>query len=335
MRPTVAIARSARRAHLVGLFGALIALNVSAWVWALEVFQAYPTLIGLAVLAYSFGLRHAIDADHIAAIDNVTRKLMQEGERPASTGLYFSLGHSTVVIVASIALASLTSATRTHLQGLKDRMSLIGTAVSVAFLLAIAITNAVALRDAVRGLPQGRNPSLPGGLLARILQPLFRLVSRSWHMYVLGLLFALGFDTVTEIGVLGIAATQAARGLALVSILIFPLLFTAAMSLVDTLDSTLMVGVYGWALLDPARRRRYNITMIAISVLIAILVASVEGLGLIASHMSARGAPWSTLVALNEHLVILGSLIIALFVACWLAAVAVQRIQARNIRGSL
>lgn len=206
-----------------------------------------------ALLAWVFGLRHAVDADYIAAIDNVVRKLMQEGQRPVAVGFFFSLGHSTIVVLASVAVAAVAASMQDRLEATKAIGGVIGTAVSAAFLLAIAVANLVILRGVWSAFRETRrtrrldetqlNVLLAGrGFLTRLFRPLFRSISRSWHMYPLGFLFGLGFDTATKIGLLGIAATEAAHGLPLWQILVFPALFTAGMPLVDTADSALMVG---------------------------------------------------------------------------------------------
>src|SRR6185312_11421242 len=239
-----------------------------------------------ALLAYSFGLRHAVDADHIAAIDNVTRKLMQEGRRPIAVGFYFSLGHSTVVALATAAVAATASALQTRFEGFREVGGVIGTGVSALFLLAIAAINIVVLaavwrtfRAVRRGAPLVEEDLeiflSRRGILGRIFRPLFRLVGKSWHMYPLGFLFGLGFDTATEISLLGIAAAEASHGLPIWTILVFPALFTAGMSLVDTTDSVLMLGAYGWAFVKPIRKLYYNMTITLASVVVALAVGGV------------------------------------------------------------
>ncbi|MBV8652334.1 MAG: HoxN/HupN/NixA family nickel/cobalt transporter, partial [Alphaproteobacteria bacterium] len=260
------------RGRVAGLYAVLALANIAVWAWALITFREVPVLLGTALLAYSFGLRHAVDADHIAAIDNVTRKLMQEGKRPIAVGFYFSLGHSTVVVLLTAVIAATTYALQGQFEALKDIGGLIGTGVSALFLFAIAIVNLFVLvavwrsfRAVRRGEPlieEDLNAFLAQrGLLGRLFRPLFRLIARSWHMYPLGFLFGLGFDTATEIGLLGIAGAEAARGLSAWSILIFPALFTAGMSLIDTSDSILMLGAYGWAFVKPIRKLYYNLTI--------------------------------------------------------------------------
>jgi high-affinity nickel-transport protein len=315
-----------------------LALNGLAWAWAVAAFHSYPLLLGIALLAYSLGLRHGVDADHIAAIDNVTRKLMHAGQRPVSVGLYFSLGHCTVVLMASIILAATASAMNGRLQQLRDIGSVVGTLVSALFLFAIALMNVLVLVSLCRVLlrvrdggayPDEQLDPLPRGcgLLTRMFRPLFRLITRSWHMYPLGLLFGLGFDTATEIAVLGISATQAAKGLPLWSILVFPVLFTAGMSLIDTVDGTLMLGAYGWAFIQPIRKLYYNLTITFISVAIAIWIGSVEVLGLWAGNMSHGRPSWDVVSALNGNLGTLGFIIIGVFMLCWLISITVYRMK--------
>src|SRR6516164_9332606 len=217
------------RNRIIGIYGLLAAGNIGAWIWAIIVLPDKPILLGTAFLAYTFGLRHAVDADHIAAIDNVTRKLMQEGKRPIAIGFFFSLGHSTVVIAAAILIAITASSLQQSFPGLIEAGGLVGTSVSVIFLFAIAMINLVVLvgvfrvfRRAKRGEYYGEEEPnvfvVQRGLLSRLFRPLFRLISRSWHMYPLGLLFGLGFDTATEIGLLGISAAEASQGLSIWSI---------------------------------------------------------------------------------------------------------------------
>jgi high-affinity nickel-transport protein len=243
---------------VIGLYTPLIAVNLLVWVWAFAAFHSYPLLLATALIAYGLGLRRAVDADHIAAIDNITRKLMQEGKRPITVGLFFSLGHSTVVFAASLVIALTASSLQQRFPGLIEVGGVVGTLISAFFLIGIAMINFFVLVGVYRLFQRVRrgktyseeelNVFLSSrGLFGRLLRGLFRLISRSWHMYPLGFLFGLGFDTATEIGVLGISAAEASKGLSVWSILVFPALFTAGMSLVDSSDGVLMVGAYGWA----------------------------------------------------------------------------------------
>ncbi len=263
LRKTVDDASADRRAKIGALYVLLFAGNAVVWTWAVIALADRPTLLGTAVLAYVLGLRHAVDADHIAAIDNVVRKLMQEGKQPVSAGFFFSLGHSLVITIAVAAIATAAFALRSHFHEVKLIGSIIGTGASAFFLLAVAVVNLVVLRGvwasfrrARRGEPvaeQELNLLLSGrGFLARIFRPLFRLVSRSWQMFLIGFLFGLGFDTATEISLFTVAASQASGGMNFTTIMLFPALFAAGMTLLDTTDSVLMVGAYGWAFLNPA-----------------------------------------------------------------------------------
>ncbi len=310
------------------LFAILAAANIAAWAWALIAFRDYPLQLGTAFLAYTFGLRHAVDADHIAAIDNVTRKLMQEGKRPAAAGFFFSLGHSTVVWLGTIAIALATAAFKDKIEAFKAIGGVAGTVVSASFLLAIAIMNIFVLAAVYKTFRHVKAGGAyaeedldmllsGGGFIARLFRPLFRAISRSWHMYPLGLLFGLGFDTATEIGLLGLSAAGASQGMSLWSILVFPALFTAGMSLVDTTDSILMLNAYGWAFVKPVRKLYYNMTMTFVSVLVALIVGGLETLNLIGDKLGLKGNPWETIGAVNDNFGILGYLIIGVFVATW------------------
>ena len=319
-------------ASATSLFAALIACNVGAWIVALVICNGRPALMGAAALAWVFGLRHAVDADHIAAIDNSVRKLMQQGERAVTTGLYFSLGHSSVVFVAVLVLAA-TAASLESQGAIRTYVGGIGATVSAVFLLLIALINLFilhaawrAFRDARRGagdLPVADVAFISGGLIGRIVRPLFRVVTKSWHMYPVGVLFGLGFDTATEIGLLSITASEAANGLSLWHALVFPALFTASMVLVDTADSALMVGAYGWAFVNPVRKSWYNLTITAVSVVIALFIGGIEATALIADKWGLDGGVWSRIGAINGDLADFGFLIVGIFVAAWIASAAI------------
>lgn len=270
------------------MYALLLGANAVAWVLAfLFLSRAHALLLGTALLAYTFGLRHAVDADHISAIDNVTRKLMQDGKRPVAVGFYFSLGHSTIVFALTLAIVLGAGAVRSYLPRLEAFGGVVGTSVSALFLFVIAAINAVVLVDLLRAMYRIRNGAAYSersvddslarrGLLGRIFKPLLRLVRRSRDMYLIGVLFGLGFDTATEVGLLGLAAIEAGNGMPVWAILIFPALFAAGMSLVDTSDGILMLGAYGWAFLDPARKLYYNVTVTGASVVVAVLVGGIE-----------------------------------------------------------
>jgi high-affinity nickel-transport protein len=299
-------------------------------------FHRYPALLGTSFLAYCLGLRHAVDADHIAAIDNVTRKLMQQGKRPIGVGLMFSLGHSTVVVLGSIGIAGTALALQHRTSMIREVGGIVGTIVSSVFLVAIGLVNLVVLKSVYRTFVHVRQGGayveedfdlLLGsrGFLTRLFRPVFQLIQKSWHMYPLGLLFGLGFDTATEIGLLGISAAEASRGLNLWSILVFPTLFAAGMSLVDTTDNVLMLGAYGWALVKPVRKLYYNMTITAVSVVIALAVGGVEALGLLAGRLHLQGTFWGLIGTLNENFGLLGFGVVVLFVLSWVVSIAIYK----------
>ncbi len=319
------------------MYGLLIGGNIAAWVWALAAFHHYPVLLGTALLAYTFGLRHAVDADHIAAIDNVTRKLMQEGKRPVTVGFYFSLGHSTVVFGLSVVIALTSVAIKNRFNAFETIGGVIGTAVSAGFLLALALANILILISVSRTFQHVKrggqfdeedlNLTLAKrGFFGRLFRNLFRLIEHSWQMYPVGFLFGLGFDTATEVGLLGISATEATRGLPVWSILVFPTLFMAGMALIDTTDSILMLGAYGWAFVKPIRKLYYNMTITFVSVVVALLVGGIEALGLIGEHLKIHGAIWDRIGTLNNNFGMIGFIIIGVFMASWVASITLYRL---------
>ena len=324
------------KAKITAIYAMLLVFNLGAWAWALVAFHRYPVLLGTAFLAYSFGLRHAVDADHIAAIDNVTRKLMQEGKRPVSVGLMFSLGHSTIVIVGSIAIAATALALQHRIDAVREIGGVVGTLVSSLFLFAIAIVNLVVLTSVYRTFTRVRRGGayveedfdlLLGnrGFLTRLFRPIFKMIRRSWHMYPLGVLFGLGFDTATEIGLLGLSAAEASKGLSLSSVLVFPVLFAAGMSLIDSTDNILMLGAYGWAYVKPIRKLYYNITITAVSVVVAFAVGGIEALGLLSGQLHPKGAFWDLVNTLNGNFGFLGYGIVGLFALSWIVSIAIYR----------
>jgi high-affinity nickel-transport protein len=313
------------------------AVNIGAWVWAILAFHDKPLLLGTAFLAYSFGLRHAVDADHIAAIDNVTRKLMQEGQRPVGIGLFFSLGHSTVVMIASLLVYATASVVEHQIDLAREVGSIIGTSISAFFLISIALINIIILRGVWKAFQEARRGEgytsqtpdtlMGSGMLGRLFRPLFRLLSSPWHMYPIGLLFGLGFDTATEVAILGVSAAAAAKGLSLQTMAIFPILFTAGMTLVDTTDGVLMVGAYGWAFIKPVRKLYYNLTITFVSVVVALLIGGIEAIGIIRDQLKLTGGVWDLVGSLNDNIGALGFMIIGVFVLCWVGSVIVYRIK--------
>jgi nickel/cobalt transporter (NiCoT) family protein len=338
LNATVDDASADQRTRIGAIYALIVIATALAWGWAIVALAGRPTLLGTALLAYVLGLRHAVDADHIATIDNVVRKLMQEGKRPYAVGLFFSLGHSLSIAVAVAAIAGAAFALQGRFADFRAIGSVIGTGASAFFLLAIAVINLVILRGvwqsfrrARRGEPveeQELNALLAGrGLLARIFRPLFRMVSRSWQMFPVGFLFGLGFDTATEISLFAVAASQASGGMTLGTIMIFPALFTAGMTLVDTTDSVLMVGAYGWAFLNPIRKIWYNLTITAISVVVALLIGGIEALGLVADKLGLEGGFWNMVGGLNAGLANFGYVVVGIFLASWAVSYLLYRWQ--------
>ncbi len=330
-RPTFPNGRLRRRVALVG--AALLLWNAAAWLCAALAFKHQPLLIGTALLAYGFGLRHAVDADHIAAIDNVTRKLMQQGRRPVTAGLYFSLGHSTVVAALTVVVAVAAGSLRHQFAHLRLIGGVIGTAVSALLLFLIAAANLAILAQTWRsfraariGAPDAAPLAAPGGVMSRLWRGAFRLIEHSWQMYPVGLLFGLGFDTATEIGLLGVSAASAAKGLSLGAILVLPALFSAGMALIDTADSMVMAGAYGWAFVKPLRKLYYNLTITTLSVLVALVVAAIETLGLLGASLRERGIFWRSVDSINGHFDWLGYGIVGLFVLGWLVSLAIYKL---------
>ncbi|OAN52510.1 MULTISPECIES: HoxN/HupN/NixA family nickel/cobalt transporter [unclassified Sphingobium] len=323
------------RHRVTGLMGALVAANVAVWLWAIAQFHAQPLMLGTALLAWGLGLRHAVDADHIAAIDNVTRKLMQDGQRPITVGFWFAIGHSAIIAVASVTIA-LTASALSRFESFREIGGVVATSVSALFLFTIAVMNLMILRSVWKSFAHVRAGGayveedldlLLGnrGLLSRLFRPMFRLVRRSWHMAPLGFLFGLGFDTATEVAILGLSASQAADGVAIGTVLVLPALFAAGMALVDTADGVVMLGAYEWAFVKPIRKLYYNITITLISALVAIVIGGIETMALVGDKLGLDGAPWRIAADLGEHFNSLGFAIIGLFVLCWALSFGIYR----------
>jgi high-affinity nickel-transport protein len=315
------------RARLIGICGVLAVLNAGAWLCALAVFRGTPVSLALMLMIYGLGLRHAVDADHIAAIDNVTRKFMEDRRRPVAVGFFFALGHSAVVLIVTMVVAR-TARMLGSFQSFRDLGGSISVCVSTLFLLAIAIMNIVVFRSVYKTYRRVRAGGAhveqdlsavlnSGGLLSRLFRPLFGLVTRSWHMLPLGFLFGLGFDTATEVAVFSISIAQAAQGVSLWGVLVFPALFAAGMSLVDTTDGVMMLGAYEWAFVNPLRKLYYNMTITLLSVAIALLVGAIEALGLLGHRFRLDGPVWRLIATLNGNFTDLGLFIIGLILLAW------------------
>ncbi len=326
------------RGKVLGIYGLLLAFNAGSAAYALIAFRHHPVLLGTALLAYSFGLRHAVDADHIAAIDNVTRKLMQDGKRPVTTGFFFSIGHSTVLVIGTAMIAFTVMKIQSGFSAFNDVAGTVSTLVSGCFLLAMAVMNLAIARGVYRTWRHVRGGGAYDddsfnillnnrGLIARLLRPLFRLVDHSWQMLLVGFLFGLGFDTATEVSLLTVAATEAGNGLPVWSILAFPALFSAGMSLIDTTDGILMLGAYGWAFVKPIRKLYYNLTITVVSAIVGLLIGGIETLGLVGSELSLKGWFWDRMGDLNDNFSTLGYAIIGIFATSWLVSVIVYRVK--------
>ena len=325
--------------RLFAIYAVLIAGNILVWLWAVAVLGGRPVLLGTALLAYTFGLRHAVDADHIAAIDNATRKLMQQGQRPVGVGFFFSLGHSAVVVLLSIGVGFAASALTSRFNSFKEVGGIVGTSVSALFLFALAIFNIIVLMSIWRTFRAVKRGELfveedfdvllnNRGVLARLFRPLFRLVTQSWHLFPIGFLFGLGFDTATEVALFGVSAVQASSGASLAIIMVFPALFTAGMTLIDTSDGVLMLGAYSWAFMKPVRKLYYNMTITAVSVVVALVIGGLETLNLIGDQLGLadRGGFWGAIGAINDNFGVLGYVIIAIFLAAWIGSVVVYKV---------
>ena len=324
--------------RLTGLFGSVAVLHVVGWgMMLLLVAPRFPVMLGLGGLAYAFGLRHAFDADHISAIDNTTRKLLQEGKKPLGVGFFFSLGHSTVVFLIALALGFATQFVVSNVISangeLKSVGGLIGTGVSGVFLLLIGIVNLIILLDILKLFRRMRagaydRPSLEhelvaGGLLTRLFGRLFRLITRSWQMYLVGFLFGLGFDTASEISFLAISAGAAAQHIPIYALISLPLIFAAGMSLMDTADGAFMSQAYSWAFSNPVRKVFYNLTVTALSVFVALFVGLFELSQLLIQQLDLRGGVWDVIGGMN--LGVMGFVIVGAFIVTWAGAILIYR----------
>jgi high-affinity nickel-transport protein len=334
--------------RLAAMLAVIVALHLLGW--STMVFFVAPAQyslggkafgVGIGLTAYTLGMRHAFDADHIAAIDNTTRKLMNDGQRPLAVGFFFSLGHSTVVFGLAVLLAcgvkTLVGPVRDDSSALHHYTGLIGTSVSGVFLYAIALLNVIALVGILRVFGRLRrgeyDPEADAaelqrhldnrGLISRVLGRVTKSITKSWHCYPVGLLFGLGFDTATEIALLVLAGTSAAAGLPWYAIMCLPVLFTAGMCLLDTIDGSFMNFAYGWAFSKPVRKIYYNITITALSVAVAVVIGSIELLVLFADQFGWRGAFWTWIGGLDLNA--MGYVIVGIFVITWAVALLVWR----------
>ena len=328
------------RQRLAGFFGGVGLLHVAGWGLLLMYGASHPGFLALGGLAYTFGLRHAFDADHIAAIDNTTRKLLQSGRRPAGVGFFFSLGHSTVVFLIAVALGL---AVRWIEQGvvadngeLRNIGGAIGTLVSGAFLVLIGVMNLVVLLDIVRVYRKMRRGEydrdglehelMTGGLMTRIFGRIFRVIDHSWQMYPVGFLFGLGFDTASEVALLAISAGAAAQGLPFAAVISLPLIFASGMSLMDTMDGAFMSKAYSWAFASPVRKVFYNLTITSLSVFVALFVGLTELAQILIHVLDLRGPVFGAIAGFDV-IGKAGFVIVGVFVATWAAALVIYRVR--------
>ena len=327
------------RIRLVLFYAAIALIHVVGWGLLLSIAPQYPALLGLGGLAYSFGLRHAFDADHISAIDNTTRKLLQDRKRPVGVGFFFSLGHSSVVFLIALGLGF---AIRIVMDGvvaddgnLRNIGGMVGTGVSGLFLVLIGVLNLIILLDifgVFRRMRRGEYDRVTleehlvtGGVLTRAFRKLFAVITDSWQMYPIGFLFGLGFDTASEVALLAISAGAASQGLPFTAIISLPLIFAAGMSLMDTTDGAFMAKAYSWAFSNPIRKLFYNMTMTGLSVFVALFVGVVELSQILIQLLGLEGGVWDVIAGLD--LGSLGLIIVASFIVAWITAFVIFKVR--------
>ena len=327
--------------RLSGFGAGVLFLHLLGWGLFLYYARNNPALAGLGSLAYTFGLRHAFDADHIAAIDSTTRKFLQDGKRSLGVGFFFSLGHSTVVFALAAGLAVAAKTVNSSIPALRDYGGYVGASVSGTFLVVIGLINLALLLDILgvfKRMKRGHydeqklEEALQNqGLMSRFfLRRVSDRIDASWKMYPLGVLFGLGFDTATEIGLLAVAAGVATHSVPFLAIVSLPIIFAAGMSLMDTADGAFMSQAYGWAFSNPVRKVYYNITVTSLSVTVALVIGTIELLQVTAAKLSLSGGFWELLDKLDFGRI--GYVIVGLFVVTWAFSVVVwkaRRIEAR------
>jgi high-affinity nickel-transport protein len=320
--------------RIAGLYGFIAVLHLVGWGLYLHFAVGYPSLVGLGFVAYMFGLRHAFDADHIAAVDDTVRYLLQKGKKPLGIGFFFSLGHSTVVLALAVGIAFAASAVKQELPQLKNIGGIIGAGVSGTFLWIIGILNLLVLLDILKVWQTAKSGTHSHAHLEQLLQQrgllnrlfggrLQRLMNHSWQMYPLGLLFGLGFDTASEVGLLAMTAGASAGNLPIPAVLSLPILFAAGMTIMDTTDGILMSKAYNWAFVNPLRKIFYNITTTGLSIAVALIIGSIELSQVLISMLGLRG-PMSNFIA-GLDFGVLGYVIVGLFLAAWALSVAYWR----------
>jgi high-affinity nickel-transport protein len=320
--------------RLALLYGFIGLLHIAGWGTYLHHAARYPQLVGLGFAAYMFGLRHAFDADHIAAVDDTVRFMLQKGKQPLGVGFFFSLGHSTVVLALAVGIAVAAGAVKAELPQLKNMGAIIGAGVSGTFLWIIGILNLLVLLDILKVWQTAKKGThshahleqllTKRGLLNRLFGGrLQKLMNHSWQMYPLGLLFGLGFDTASEVGLLAMTAGASAGDLPISAVLCLPVLFAAGMTIMDTTDGVLMSKAYNWAFLNPLRKIFYNITTTGLAVAVALVVGTIELLQVLISMLDLHGPFFDAAAALNFG--VLGYLIVGMFLLAWASSMAVWK----------
>jgi high-affinity nickel-transport protein len=326
------------RGRLAAFFGGVGLLHVAGWGLLLFYGVGHPTILALGGLAYTFGLRHAFDADHISAIDNTTRKLLQDGRKPVGVGFFFSLGHSTVVFLIAVALGL---TVKWIVEGvvsdggqLRSIGGVVGTLVSGGFLVLIGLMNLVILLDIIRVYRRMKDGEYDrdsleheltaGGFMTRIFGRLFRVIRHSWQMYPIGFLFGLGFDTASEVAFLAISAGAAANGLPFGVVIALPLIFAAGMSLMDTADGAFMAKAYSWAFASPIRKVFYNLTMTSLSVFVALFIGVAELMQVLVRVLGLKGGLYDTISG-GDFVGRAGVFIVGAFVLAWAAALVMYK----------
>jgi nickel/cobalt transporter (NiCoT) family protein len=322
-------------ARLAALYGCIAGLHVVGWGLFLYYSTRYPALVGLGFVAYMFGLRHAFDADHIVAVDDTVRYMLQKGKKPLGIGFFFSLGHSTVVFALAVTIISLTTAVTQGLPEIRRLGGVIGASVSGTFLWVIGVLNLLVLLDILKVWRQAKTGKHDHAHLEELLSQrgfinrmlggrLRKFVSHSWQMYPLGALFGLGFDTASEIGLLAMTAGAAAGNLPALAVLALPILFAAGMTAMDTTDGVLMVKAYNWAFVNPLRKIFYNLTITSLSIAVALIIGTIELLQVFIGLLHLEGGLFDFVAALD--FAVLGYVIVGVFIIAWAASVAVWRI---------
>src|SRR3984885_10352917 len=320
--------------RLAGFYGFIASLHLLGWGLYLHYAGQYPQLVGLGFVAYVFGLRHAFDADHIAAVDDTVRFMLQKGRQPLGVGFFFSLGHSTVVLALAIGIAVAASAVKSELPQLRNMGAIIGASVSGTFLWIIGILNLLVLLDILKVWQTAKSGThshvhfeallQKRGLLNRLFGGrLQTLMSHSWQMYPLGLLFGLGFDTASEVGLLAMTAGASAGNMPMPAILSLPILFAAGMTMMDTTDGVLMSKAYNWAFLNPLRKIFYNITTTGLSIVVALVIGSIELLQVFITVGNLHGPFFDFIGSLDFG--VLGYLIVGMFLLAWALSVALWK----------